>query len=447
MSPDERMRPPPSPAAPARPVTEAAHLPAEPVVAAGSRRRRIWELSPHAQCPVIGVCLPLPLVRRLANKVLGGETQATDYELHCGVNSECKLRNRLSLTVNKALDQRYERAVRDSRTLRSTEELARWWDTGSASGHNLPGVFWATLTHPRCTPALEESVLQDVHMIQHQAGAADRADQGRMESLLAENRVLARELAAAQQRVTRMSDESARRIEHLQAELMKVRADLIGRDTVVASLWDELRQLEADVPGLRSRTALTRQVAEQIERLQDLERALMRSRHDAERERHRAETALAELHGLRQARSGAAEAAPPRTPSPTSTTSATPTAPAGPATPAPVLADQAVLCVGGRGGNVPAYRHLLEQEGARFLHHDGGEEDNAARLDHTLAAADLVICQTGCISHDAYWRVKDHCKRTGKPCLFVDNPSRSSLQRALVQWYQPRANTGPVDES
>jgi hypothetical protein len=96
---------------------------------------------------------------------------------------------------------------------------------------------------------------------------------------------------------------------------------------------------------------------------------------------------------------------------------------------------------------VPAYRQLLEQEGARFLHHDGGEEDNAARLDHTLAAADLVICQTGCISHDAYWRVKDHCKRTGKPCLFVDNPSRSSLQRALVHWYEPRPHAGTVDES
>ena len=72
----------------------------------------------------------------------------------------------------------------------------------------------------------------------------------------------------------------------------------------------------------------------------------------------------------------------------------------------------------------------------RFLHHDGGEEDNPNQLDNTLAAADLVICQTGCISHDAYWRVKDHCKRTGKRCVFVDTPSRSSLERAL-QGLQP----------
>ncbi|HEV8688835.1 MAG TPA: DUF2325 domain-containing protein, partial [Ideonella sp.] len=78
------------------------------------------------------------------------------------------------------------------------------------------------------------------------------------------------------------------------------------------------------------------------------------------------------------------------------------------------------------------YRKLIERVGARFLHHDGGHEDGTSQLDATLDSADLVICQTGCISHNAYWRVKDHCKRTGKRCLFVDNPSSTSLRRALA---------------
>jgi len=42
-----------------------------------------------------------------------------------------------------------------------------------------------------------------------------------------------------------------------------------------------------------------------------------------------------------------------------------------------------------------------------------------------------VICQTGCVSHGAYWRVKDHCKRTGKRCVFVEKPSVSSMARCL----------------
>ncbi|AUA57935.1 Uncharacterized protein conserved in bacteria (DUF2325) [Achromobacter spanius] len=43
-------------------------------------------------------------------------------------------------------------------------------------------------------------------------------------------------------------------------------------------------------------------------------------------------------------------------------------------------------------------------------------------LEASLVAADLVICQTGCVSHGAYWRVKDHCTRTGKQCVLVDKP-------------------------
>ena len=51
------------------------------------------------------------------------------------------------------------------------------------------------------------------------------------------------------------------------------------------------------------------------------------------------------------------------------------------------LNDRAVLCVGGRNGNVASYRELIEREGAQFAHHDGGLEDNANRLEASLAAA------------------------------------------------------------
>ena len=48
-----------------------------------------------------------------------------------------------------------------------------------------------------------------------------------------------------------------------------------------------------------------------------------------------------------------------------------------------------------------------------------------------VAAADIVICQAGCISHNAYWRVKEHCKRTGKRCVFVKSAGVSSFERAV----------------
>lgn len=37
-------------------------------------------------------------------------------------------------------------------------------------------------------------------------------------------------------------------------------------------------------------------------------------------------------------------------------------------------------------------------------------------------ATELLICQTGCVSHDDHWRQNDHCQRTGQPCLLVAQP-------------------------
>jgi hypothetical protein len=382
-----------------------------PPDARGSRRRRLWELSRHAHCPVVGVCLPMPALRRLVDKQLGGKAIATDYELHCGINNECRQRGRIAEAVEKELDRRYAAALRRARTLKTTGDLAAWWRE-QVDGRDVPGALWATLSHPRCDGMLEETVLADIHMIQHQCGAADRADLTRLNALQQENEVLARELAAAQQRWTQQSAEHARKIEAQSAELVRIRAELLGRDTLIASLQDELAALEAAVPALRTRDELTRQVARQIERIQDLERALLRSRHEMERERHRAEDAIETLRAQAAARPAEVADRVERLEE--------------------SLADRAVLCVGGRPASLPAYRRLVEGVGGHFLHHDGGEEDKLTRLDTTLDSADIVICQTGCISHNAYWRVKDHCKRTGKRCLFVDNPSSASLRRALI---------------
>lgn len=388
-----------------------------PVPPLGSRRRRLWELEAHAHCPVVGVCLPIQALRRLVNKLVGGQAVADDYELHCGVIAECRLRTPLAEALQKELDRRCAAALQQSRTVKTTEALAAWWQAGAAGhapGRGLPGSLWATLTHPRCTPELQQLVLGEVHMLQHQVGMATRVEADRFEALIDENAVLARELAAAQQRATRQADDFARRTEHLQQQNLRTRADLITRTTELAALRERLAALEQAVPELATRHALGQENRQLADRVHELQRALLQARQEADRQQRRADEAEARAH-----RSAAAPAVPE------------------PESGLPQLMDRAVLCVGGRAASVPVYRQLIERTGGRFLHHDGGEEDNTARLDATLAAADLVICQTGCISHDAYWRVKDHCKRTGKRCLFVETPSQSALTRALANAAEP----------
>jgi hypothetical protein len=97
---------------------------------------------------------------------------------------------------------------------------------------------------------------------------------------------------------------------------------------------------------------------------------------------------------------------------------------------------QRVLCVGGIQHAVARYRHRIERLGGRFEHHDGGIEDSAQALAGRLERADLVICQASCINHAAYHRIKQHCQRTGKPCLYLERASLSRFDRAL-QGLQP----------
>lgn len=288
------------------------------------------------------------------------------------------------------------------------------WDESLQQGNGVAGALWATLSHPRCDEELCEKVCQDIHMFQHQMGACNRADLQRLEQLQEENATLRRELAEQKERHLLSAAGRTAEMNRMNVDLMRLRGQLIARDSALALLQEELASLHAAVPGLQARLELLQHMEALQLRTQELERIRTEWQKRAEQEIARVQK-LEEQVAVMRRREEQREAA------------------AGSDDPASLadLRDKSVLCVGGRTASVPVYRQLIECTGGRFLHHDGGEENNPAQLEASLAAADLVICQTGCISHDAYWRVKDHCKRSGKRCVFVDKPSASSLERCL----------------
>jgi hypothetical protein len=93
-----------------------------------------------------------------------------------------------------------------------------------------------------------------------------------------------------------------------------------------------------------------------------------------------------------------------------------------PALTAAAMRQKSVLCVGEDAMALMLTRKVVEMAGGRYLGHSGDEDIDGHTLEASLVAADLVICQTGCVSHGAYWRVQDHCTRTGKQCVLVDKP-------------------------
>ena len=210
------------------------------------------------------------------------------------------------------------------------------------------------------------------------------------ERLAHEHRMLLSQYGSVQARCSRIVAEQAGEIANLQRETMRLRAAVMVRDTALAFEREDRALLEAAHPGLPKRAALAKRVEALMARVQDLMRERLRW----------------------QTRSPSVSA---------------------PAT----LRDKAVLCVGQDLSGATLARQVVEMAGGQFLRHGGNDEEGSAALDASLVAADLVICQTGCVSHDAWWRVQDHCKRTGKPCVLVDQPQ--ALQR--VWWAEMEKET------
>ncbi|HAY08384.1 MAG TPA: DUF2325 domain-containing protein, partial [Thauera sp.] len=194
-----------------------------------------------------------------------------------------------------------------------------------------------------------------------------------------------------QARCSDLLTRQAGEIQAQQAEIMRLRAEVIRRDTQIALLRDERAELERTIPGLPTRLTLAKKVRVLMERIQDLMR-----------ERHACRARLEEDRPLRLEQ----------------------------ATMLSRLDDRSVLCLGRDASAARFMMRLVEMAGGRFTHDPADGAEDLARIEQSMRAADLVICQAGCISQNAYWRVRDHCRRTGKPCLLVERPEAiSPVQR------------------
>jgi len=363
-------------------------------VASASRRLKLWELGANAHCPVIGTCLPLAVLRRIAARFEDSAAWLEDdYVLHSQVVAQCAWRSPLTEAVQAELERRHALALRKVQGLKSESALQAYW-AAERDGAQVGAALWACLTHARCGGLLAKRILGEVHMLQHQLGSRDRVELARLMSLEAHNAELMRSLAGAKEHILQLSEDRAR----IDRQKTVLELELASAATRSRSLEARLAEREGE------RLKEDPRLAEQAARIRQLERALDKRKSDA--------AFLPDLTLAPRATSESAPAEPE-------------------AAPRAKLDDKAVLCVGGRPSAVPTYRKLVEDKGGRFLHHDGGTEESPARLEASLSAADLVICQTGCISHSAYWRVKDHCRRTGKRCVFVDKPSAAGLARGL----------------
>jgi hypothetical protein len=370
---------------------------------APARRTRIWEIHASVHCSIIGTCLSTAELRRVVIRAgVAGADRADEHELHAmGVTLAGNARPGGKL-LQKALDQRYRAAINQLAPLSTSEALLAAWVAAQRRG-DIPGAFWAVLTHPAATDAVTKKAFSDVHMLSHLVGAANRADIRRLRELEEDNAALLAKLERQQRHIRDgfiSRDATIRRLTGLLARGAD-RTDTPSADDGQDAVADLTRRLGREAAA---RERLERRIAALTQAVDDGEEGRRR----VERERDSLQQALDAI----EARLGAdldREEADRLD-----------------------LDGMHLLYVGGRAHQIPRLRTLVERSGGRFLHHDAGLEHNATLLPGLVSRADIVVFPVDCISHDAAGAIKRSCGQLHKRYVPLRTSSLTCLMSALA---------------
>ncbi|ALN75566.1 DUF2325 domain-containing protein [Aureimonas sp. AU20] len=366
-------------------------------------RDRIWDLSTNLHCSIVGTCLTTGELRQLLAKLGDTNTRtASSHAIHHRAVQAASLGDLAGKLLNKLLDRKHETFVRRFNKATTRDEVAGLWRAALEAG-DIPGAYWATLTHPMTDDLLVREAFGEVHMLSHLVGTSNRLDLARLRRL--EETLAEREDTIARQ----------------QARLQEKVAEIERRDHRIGELEALTKVLPTEpakpAPDERNRLDLLRRADVAEERCARLETELaaaQAAQTRTERALSAAETREAELKRelaqLDEVLAGPGEEAE-----------------------AIDFRGATFLYVGGRPGQVERLRDLIRTKGGELLTHDGGVENNHSLLPGLVARADAVFFPVDCVSHGAVNTAKRHCREMRKPFVPVRHASLASFLSAAIQ--------------
>jgi hypothetical protein len=374
------------------------------------RRTMIWDLHHSTHCSIIGTCLSTAELRRVLIKANAiGVEAANDHDLHMlGVmlagRPEAGAR-----VLQKTLDRRHEAYIKQFSRAKDENALTMLWEDALNRG-DIPGAYWALLTHPAATDKLVKRVFGDVHMLSHLVGAANRADIRRLKLLEQEKASLATKVERQQRQLREGFLERDATIRRLNAMLAHTIAQAERPDA--DAYFQTTRDAMADLERRLNSEIVRRERLEQ--RVQVLSGALKSAEQERDHVNKRCKALSDELASIddRIERLFAADGAD--------------------LTDDLSLSGLTVLYVGGRENLMPQFRALVARAGGVFLHHDGGVEHSSALLPGLISRAQWVLFPVDCISHDAMGVIKRACRQSGKLYLPLRTSSLTCLFSGLV---------------
>ncbi|HVI50489.1 MAG TPA: DUF2325 domain-containing protein [Candidatus Sulfotelmatobacter sp.] len=383
-------------------------------------RRKLWEIETGWHCMIVGTCVSMPELRRLANR-LGipmKKTPSTDYDVHSTMVYWASRDRKVGKELTKLMDKKFAPAIFRFSKIKTEQGLADSWREALESGE-VAGALWALMSHPLVSGDLQNVAFGEMHMLSHQVGASSRADLRRVHGLEKTVDELEDKVSRQQERLRQEVSSRDESIRDLSEQLEQDRAELrrLSYAAVSAAEMDGLKVMVAELQRhLDLSETRHREDAERIRELEALQTEGERSLHHLriDIDELRAENASLEMqllagNGMPDDRLASCDQSCAR----------------------PDLCGRCILYVGGRANHVPHLRRIVEECKGTLVHHDGGFEESMSRLSGLMGQADAVMFPVDCISHMAHDHLKRLCKRWEKPFVPVRRSGVGAFLRAL----------------
>jgi hypothetical protein len=378
-------------------------------VEGGAGETRLWDLHPSLHCSIIGTCLTAAELKQILKRAgLSGIEGCCDHDLHSIGVGICSKPEAGSKLLNKALNRRHRAIIKRFAAATAPDELQGLWQEFLEKG-DIPGAYWAVLTHPSSDEAVAKKAFGDVHMLSHLVGASNRADIRRLRQLEEDNNAL---LEKSDQQAKRFRDSIAerdRKIARLIADLSDARVSRAAMDTA------RVKKADAHEAGLVAE--LEGKLKKQAAHASRLEECLKEIREEAALTQAERTQFLEQIAGLKVEVAAMEALISSNTP--------------GSKTSKIDLREKTLLYVGGRPNQLPQFKKLAEDAGAYFLYHDGGIEESNNSLAALVARADAVLFPADCVSHGAVTTVKRICSQLGIDYVPMRSSGLSSFARAV----------------
>ncbi|MFF9551275.1 DUF2325 domain-containing protein [Methylobacterium fujisawaense] len=354
-------------------------------------------------CSIVGTCLTNAEARAILAKLGRPDARTiSEHLLHGEIVQIAGRKEGGGRLLQKALDRRHDREVERFEQAGTKESVRALWKASLERGE-IPGAYWAAITHPATDWPLVQEIFGEVHMLSHLVGQSNRADIRRLRQLEADLAEREDKVATLERRIVDLMsqrDGLSERNRSIEAEMHVSR---IGEIHPAQCQPDDRKELMVRLDRERAHSEAME------EKLAILTEAATRLSADLASETAQRRAVEAELLAAEAMLAQGECPAPPRYD----------------------LTGRTLLYVGGRPRQVAQLRRFVNDRGGALLSHDGGIEENLSLLPGLVSRSERVFFPVECISHEATNAVKRLCEAGGTPFQPVRSASLASFVHAI----------------